>query len=149
MLEEYPELVKCIEGGMINSVKNSIEIGNRLIHIKATVKDRKDSWLDFMNDNFSLSIRTCQEYMKLARTPIHENHYKLGTAQIHDMLRSNTDLSHSVIDRFCQGCIGYGEGDKCMSIFDNQEGACPCTNCDNKSNCIEMCDDLYAFEDSR
>ena len=121
MLQGYPELIKCIEGGQINAVKNAIKIGNRLHEVKYVIKLRKESWMDFVNDNFSISLRTCQDYMKLAKTPIHENHYKLGVADILAVLRSGYDLSNSFLDQFvCSEC-GCGPWDGCKCPLSKEE----------------------------
>lgn len=92
-LKEYPSLIlmRCIEGAQIDSVKNAIAIGNALFSIKATIP--YGSWLDFIKSNFELSIRTCQDYMYLAKNPIQESYYKLGTKKITVMLREGEDLS--------------------------------------------------------
>jgi len=140
MIDQYPELRKCIEGGNSNAVKNAIKLGEILFKIKDSVKDKKESWLDFIEDNFSLSTRTCQNYMKLAKTPIHENHYKEGTEKVLKLLRDGYDLSNPILDVHCQGCKAYNqERSFCILIcvLNNQTGDCPCTQCDSKSDCPE------------
>ena len=126
-------------------VKQAIQIGRHLIEIKEDLKHGE--WQPFAEETFGFSLRTCQEYMKVARYPIHENHYKLGLRCLIDMINTDTDLSYPSIDRYCQGCISYGNGDKCLSIFDNQTGQCPCTNCESRKDCPEMCDKMYAWDD--
>jgi hypothetical protein len=121
MLKDFPELIKCIEGGNINAVKNAVEIGNTLHIIKGSVKDKKESWLDFMRDNFSVSIRLCQDYMKLSKTPIHKNHYKLGVADVLTAIRAGYDLSNSYLDQFvCSEC-GCGPWDGCQCPLFKEE----------------------------
>lgn len=90
-LKDYPSLMKCIEGAQKASVKNAITIGNALFSIKATIPH--GSWLDFMKSNFEISTRACQDYMYLAKHPIQEHYYKLGTEQLLLLLREGEDLS--------------------------------------------------------
>ena len=90
-LKDYPSLMKCIEGAQTDSVKNAIAIGNALFSIKATIPH--GGWEDFMKSNFEISIRSCQDYMYLAKNPIQEHYYKLGTKKLTLMLREGNDLS--------------------------------------------------------
>ena len=97
-IEEFPELIKCIEGARETSVFNAIEIGDRLFLVKDAVKAQGGSWVEFMKQNFDLGVRTCQNYMQLSKTPIHKNHYKLGIDPILKLLRKGIDLSNPTIE---------------------------------------------------
>jgi hypothetical protein len=142
LLEEFPELKKCIEGAHINAVRNAIQMGNSLHLIKIAVKDKKESWLDFMKENFSISTRACQNFMKLAKTSIHETHYKYGTEELLKLIRDGHDVSHSLLDPHCQGCQDYKP---CFNITDNQTGNCPCSDCISKSKCEDLCDNWHEW----
>ena len=103
LLKDFPELRKCIEGGHINAVRNAIKMGNQLHIIKAVIKGRKESWLDFIKDNFEISLRSCQNFMKLAKTPIHKNHYKYGIEGMLQLIRDGYDVSQPVLCPECKG----------------------------------------------
>jgi len=140
-------LVRSLENSASAAfVKQAIEIGNHLIEVKEELLHGE--WQLFVEESFGFSLRTCQEYMKVARCAIHENHYKYGLKALIDMINTDTDLSHPSIDRFCQGCKGYGDGSNCSLIFDNQTGNCPCSKCETKRTCPEMCDEMYTWSDS-
>jgi len=150
LLKEFPELIKCIEGGHINAVKNAIAIGNSLFQIKEHVKKKKENWTLFIQENFDVSIRYCQNCMKLAKTEIHENHYKHGTEKLLELIRNGYTLSHPILDPYCQGCNSYSQEVNKWSIctLDNQTGKCPCTKCPQKINdCQDQCNDWYGWSD--
>lgn len=90
-IEDYPVLVKCIEGGRRDAVKNAINVGNALLAVKATVDHGE--WIPFMKEHFSVSTRYCQNCMYLAKNPIQEKHYRLGTEELLRRLRTEEDLS--------------------------------------------------------
>jgi hypothetical protein len=91
MLHEYEALQKCIDGAAIDGVKHAIKIGNSLDIIKAGIKHGE--WLHFIKKNFSISIRSCQNFMYLAKQPIARKYYKLGTEELLMRLRNGEDLS--------------------------------------------------------
>jgi len=84
-------LQKCIDGARITAVKDSIKIGKSLDIIKSTVEHGE--WLPFIKKNFSISIRSCQNFMYLAKQPIAKKYYKLGTEELIIRLRNGEDLS--------------------------------------------------------
>jgi len=90
-LKHYPELQRCIEGGQKQATKNAINIGKKLLIIKSSMKH--GDWIPFIKDNFGVSIRYCQNCMRLAKTPILEQYYKYGTEWLLARLREGADLS--------------------------------------------------------
>lgn len=124
-------------------VKQAIEIGNHLINIKE--KLGHTGVLRFAKDNFGISLRSCQDYMKIGREVIHENHYKLGLHDLLEEIKKGTDLAYPTLDRFCQACPFYNG---CILSKKNQKGTCPCTRCDIRHYCREMCDEAYIWEES-
>ena len=90
-LSEYPELIKCIDGINTDIVRSFIKIGNRLFSIKATIPHGE--WTPFIKEHFKLSIRSCQDYMYLAKHPIQEKYYSLGKDTLLSRLRAGDDLS--------------------------------------------------------
>ncbi len=148
LLKEFPELVKCIEDGHINAVKNVIQMGNSLHIIKEEVEHKKENWLEFIEENFSATTESCHNFITLAKTPIHENHYKYGIEKLLELIKEGHDVSQPVIDPHCQGCQAYeNKGEWCLNITDNQTGNCPCSDCASKSNCEDLCLNWYDWDD--
>jgi len=91
MTDSYSTIKKCIDGCLIASVEISIKIGKTLTIAKSEIKHGE--WTSFIEENFSISIRSCQDFMYLAKQSIAKKYYKLGTAQLILRLRSGEDLS--------------------------------------------------------
>ena len=72
-------------------VKQSVEIGHHLIDIKHELG--YGSWGPFVRHNFGFSLRTCQEYMKVARNNIHEKYYYLGLRGLIAKINEGSNLS--------------------------------------------------------
>lgn len=90
-LKNYPELQRCIEGAQMASVVHAIRIGNALTSVKAQLEHGE--WIPFLKGNFGYSIRSCQNFMYIAKHPIAKKYYKLGTEEIIKRLRAGDDLS--------------------------------------------------------
>ncbi|MHA1972835.1 MAG: DUF3102 domain-containing protein [Candidatus Hodarchaeales archaeon] len=145
-IETNIELIRDLEKtARASFVKQAIEIGNHLIEIKEELG--YGSWGPFVRNTFGFSLRTCQEYMKVARYSIHENHYSYGLRGLIDMINTDTDLSYPSIDRYCQTCPGYADGEDCLLIFRNQTGDCPCCKCSIQLVCSEWCINMYEWEE--
>lgn len=152
-LEKFPALVEFIEVTNVNVVKHSIEIGKRLIEINFVFKGMRQ-WLDFINKNFYMNLHSCQKYMVLAQTSIHENHFKMGVDELLEKIEEGYDLSSVVLNFHCQGCTAYNQIDNenkedgCLSILNNQQGDCPCSICKDRSKCPDLCGDWYGWQES-
>lgn len=80
-----------IDECVITRVKNAIKVGNHLLELKAEIGHGK--WTPFAKENFGPSLRTCEDYMKLAKNNIHPRHYKFGTYELTRKLSRGEDLS--------------------------------------------------------
>jgi hypothetical protein len=75
----------------ISTSKRAIEIGTHLFKLKHSLIHGE--WIPFVKQNIGLSIRTCQNYMGLAKQVIHEKHYHLGLEGLMAAIREGQDLS--------------------------------------------------------
>jgi len=76
------------------SAETAIAIGKELLLLKRKVKETRGvGWGPFMKKYFGVSIRTCQNYMKLAKTQIHPSNYCFGTEIILAKIRKGENLS--------------------------------------------------------
>jgi len=56
-------------------------------------------------------------------------------------------VDFTVINEHCEGCDGQiSQG--CILDDDNKDGSCPCSTCENKAECPELCLDWYKWEES-
>ena len=90
--QQYPQLATCIDGAKKMAVRNAIEIGHALLAIKR-VTPHDGSWSTFMKNNFGYSIRSCQNFMYVAKHPVAEKYYPLGLEGVMERLRAGDDLS--------------------------------------------------------
>ena len=72
-------------------VKNAIKIGKHLLTLKEGVGH--GNWTNFAKENFGASLRSCEDYMRLAKNAIHPKHYKLGSYMLTRRLSAGEDLS--------------------------------------------------------
>jgi len=73
------------------NVTDAISIGNRLSLVKSMLPHGE--WIDFLANNVGLSLRTCQDHMCLAKTPILNKYYSKGTRWLISEIRKKRDLS--------------------------------------------------------
>ena len=94
-LDDFPEISKQLKG--INketnyiAVKRAIKTGTLLLKIKPHIPHGE--WLSFIKNNFKMSLRTCQVYMKLSRENINKKYWHLGQEKILTMLKLHGDLT--------------------------------------------------------
>jgi hypothetical protein len=75
-------------------VSSIIAIGNELLLIKKEVGHGE--WIPFVKSELGISIRSCQNYMKLAKTPIDQQNYRYGMEGLLELMRIGVDLSKPV-----------------------------------------------------
>jgi len=72
-----------------------IEMGRTYLQIKETLKHGE--FLDYIQDHSNFSLRHVENCMKLAKTAIHSNLYKLGVTELLSLAYEGADLSTGVL----------------------------------------------------
>ncbi len=112
--QKQKEIIRDLLGfrNLEAKVEKAITIGQQLIEAKRQVKEElgPGQWITFIQDNFGESrMRTCQNYMKLAKTPIHRSYYNLGTERLIYKISQGKDLSSQMSSRKCNKKIDSNE----------------------------------------
>ncbi|MBR9682602.1 MAG: DUF3102 domain-containing protein [Candidatus Aenigmarchaeota archaeon] len=80
-MRKAPEISREIQTCMMTSnegnVDRAVRIGEQLLELKEDVGH--GNWQTFVKETFDISLRTCQNYMKLAKLEPHFGHYDFGT----------------------------------------------------------------------
>jgi len=75
----YMFVARCIQtGDLLNKLKSYVPVGQ---------------WCSFQKQNFKMSDRTCQGYMKLSNSNIDKRYWHLGMDKLHSILERKEDLS--------------------------------------------------------
>jgi hypothetical protein len=78
-----------------------IEMGVRYLRKKEVLKHGE--FLDYIQEKSNFSLRQVENSMKLAKTPIHPNHYKLGVTRLLNLAYEGANLSTGVLDSIWTG----------------------------------------------
>jgi len=84
------EIQTCMMTSNEGNVDRAVRIGEQLLELKKEVG--RGNWQIFVKENFDISLRTCQNYMKLAKLEPDFKHYDFGTEGVLKLNRAEFDV---------------------------------------------------------
>jgi hypothetical protein len=83
-MDDFPEIkekfVDIDKEANYRAVARAIETGKLLLEMKSYIPSGQ--WMIFVKQNLKMSLRTCQDYMKIASSDIDESLWNLGINEL-------------------------------------------------------------------